>query len=97
MKNTTTFPLQENFYSSLSEETISDEDYAFAKKVWKLFKCKNLLEYAELYCEIDTILLAEIFQHFRQDMIKFSGLDPARYISLPAFSFDSMLDRKSVV
>ena len=24
-------------------------------------------------------------------MIAFSGLDPARYISLPAFSFDSML------
>ncbi len=91
MKNTTKFPRKEDFYSSLSEEIISDEDYAFAKKVWKLYKCKNLLEYTELYCEIDTILLAEIFQHFRQDMIKFSGLDPARYISLPAFSFDSML------
>jgi hypothetical protein len=91
MKNTTRLPSRENFYSSLSEETITEEDYAFAKKVWKIFKCKNLLEYTELYCEIDTILLAEIFQRFRQDMIKFSGLDPARYISLPAFSFDSML------
>ena len=91
MKNTTSFPEKKHFYSSLSEETISDVDYAFAKSVWNRFKCKNLLEYTELYCEIDTILLAEIFQRFRQDMIKFSGLDPARYISLPAFSFDSML------
>jgi hypothetical protein len=91
MKTTTTFPEKKHFYSSLSEETISDEDYTFAQKVWKLFKCKNLLEYTELYCEIDTILLAEIFQRFRQDMFRFSGLDPARYISLPAFSFDSML------
>lgn len=91
MKNTTTFPEKKHFYSSLSEETISDVDYAFAQKVWNRFKCKNLLEYTELYCEIDTILLAEIFQRFRKDMIKFSGLDPARYISLPAFAFDSML------
>jgi len=91
MTNTTTFPKQEDFYSSLSEETISDADYAFAKKVWNCFKCKNLLEYTELYCEIDTILLAEVFQRFRKDMLKFSYLDPARYISLPAFSFDSML------
>jgi hypothetical protein len=91
MKETTQLPPREAFYSSLSEETISADDYLFARKVWKVFKCKNLLEYTELYCEIDTILLAEIFQRFRLDMIKFSGLDPARYISLPAFSFDSML------
>jgi hypothetical protein len=91
MLNTTSFPEKEAFYSSLSEETISTTDYTFARKVWYSFKCKNLLEYAELYCEIDTILLAEVFQRFRKDMLKFSNLDPARYISLPAFSFDSML------
>jgi len=91
MINTTSFPKKEDFYSSLSEETISAKDYAFAKKVWDCFDCKNLLEYTELYCEIDTILLAEVFQRFRKDMFKFSNLDPARYISLPAFSFDSML------
>jgi len=91
MLNTTSFPKKEDFYSSLSEETISETDYAFAKKVWNCFECKNLLEYTELYCKIDTILLAEVFQRFRKDMFKFSNLDPARYISLPAFSFDSML------
>ena len=91
MKQTTQLPEKEHFYSSLSEDTISDDSYAFAKKVWKTFKCKTLLDYTEIYCEIDTILLAEIFQKFRKDMIYFSGLDPARYISLPGFSFDSML------
>lgn len=91
MKRTTKIPKRIHFYSSLSEETISESDYNFAKKVWKTFKCKNLVDYTELYCKIDTILLAEIFQKFRVDMMKFSDLDPARYISLPAFSFDSML------
>ena len=91
MTNTTTLPPRKQFYSSLSEETISPENYAFAKKVWKKFKCKNLLDYTELYCKIDTILLAEIFQKFRKDMLLFSELDPANYISLPSFSFDMML------
>lgn len=91
MQETTQLPKRQYFYSSLTEETISEEAYIFAKKVWKIFKCKNLLEYTEIYCEIDTILLAEIFQKFRKDMLCFSGLDPARYISLPSFSFDSML------
>lgn len=91
MKNTKKFPPHSAFYSSLTEETISIEDYAFAKKVWNVFNCKNLVDYAEIYCRIDTILLAEIFQKFRFDLIEFSGLDPARYISLPSFSFDSML------
>ena len=91
MQETTRLPERKYFYSSLSEETISEEAHNFAKKVWRTFKCKNLLEYTEIYCEIDTILLAEIFQKFRKDLLCFSGLDPARYISLPSFSFDSML------
>lgn len=91
MVNTKKLPAREHFFSSLSEETISEKDYLFAKTVWKKFKCKNLVDYTELYCKIDTVLLAEIFQKFRRDMLQFSSLDPARYISLPAFSFDSML------
>ena len=91
MIDTTKMPLRKHFYSSLSEEIISRKDYKFACLVWKTFRCANLLDYAELYCKIDTILLAEIFQRFRTDMLNFSKLDPARYISLPSFSFDSML------
>jgi hypothetical protein len=91
MQKTTKLPKRREFYSSLSEETISKEDYKFAKKVWKKFNCQNLVDYAKVYCKIDTILLAEVFQKFRADMHKFSGLDPAHYISLPSYSYDSML------
>lgn len=91
MEKTIRLPKSSKFYSSLNEQNISDENHQFAKKVWKTFGCKNLLEYTELYCKIDTILLAEIFQKFRKDMLIFSGLDPANYISLPSFSFDMML------
>lgn len=91
MKDTTQLPNQKQFFSSLSEDTIDEESHKFARKVWNTFNCKNLLDYTEIYCQIDTILLAEIFQKFRKDLLCFSGLDPARYISLPSFSFDSML------
>lgn len=91
MKKTKQFPTKEQFYSSLSETTITDEEHQFAKSVWKKFKCKNLIEYAALYCKIDTILLAEVFQKFRKEMFNFSGIDPSHYISLPSYSFDSML------
>jgi hypothetical protein len=59
--------------------------------MWDKFKINNLTEYAKLYCEIDTLLLAEIFQKFRKTMLKFGGLDPAHYISLPGFGWDIML------
>jgi len=91
MKSTLQLPPADSFYSSLQEKSISKEGHDFALKVWKTYNCKNLLEYTEIYCKIDTILLAEIFQKFRKDMLIFSGIDPARYISLPGFSFDSML------
>lgn len=91
MLQTEKLPSLQKFYSSLSEETILKKDHDFAKTVWNEFNCKNLIEYTELYCKIDTILLAEIFQEFRKKMFSFSGLDPAHYISLPSYGYDSML------
>jgi len=91
MANTTSLPKLKRFYSKLSEQSISMEDHKFAKQVWKEYKCGNLIDYCKLYCKIDVILLAEIFQKFRKEMMAFSSLDPAHYISLPAYGYDSML------
>ena len=91
MERTTKIPTMEEFYSTLREEHIDKEEYKIAKNVWKIFKCSNLIDYTKIYCKLDTILLAEIFQKFRSDMFEFSNLDPAHYISLPSFAFDSMM------
>ena len=91
MKKTKKLPPKSAFYSVLTEKTITEKEYKFAKKVWKKFKCQNLLDYTKLYCKIDTILLSEVFQSFRRAMQGFSGLDPAHYISLASYSYDSML------
>lgn len=91
MEKTRRLPKLKHFYSLLSQKTITAEEHAFARTVWSTYGCKNLLDYCKLYCKIDVLLLAEIFQKFRREMKSFSNLDPAHYISLPAFGYDSML------
>lgn len=91
MKRTTKLPSACEFYSELTQETISQEEHDFAKKVWRKFNCANLLDYCLLYCQTDTLLLAEVMQKFRQTMHDFTGVDPSYYISLPSFAWDAML------
>ena len=44
---------------------ITDADYAHAKRVCKNFEVKNLGEYHDLYVQSDTLLLADVFENFR--------------------------------
>ena len=48
----TQLPLKEAFYSRLSDEGISDENYA--RKVWKTFEMKNLEDYHNLYNRVNV-------------------------------------------
>ena len=91
MDTTLDLPSRKNFFSSISEKTISKEDYKFAQNVWKKFKVKSLTEYCQLYCGIDVLVLAEIMQKFRSTMMKFASLDPVHYVSLAGFGWDTML------
>ena len=43
------------------------------------------------YNKLDVILLATVFEKFRETCMLEYGLDPTHYISLPSFSFDAML------
>ena len=58
-------PEKENFYSRLSGQGITDEEYAHAKQVWETFGCRNLGDYHNLYVALDSALLAEVFENFR--------------------------------
>lgn len=97
MDSTTKIPARKDFYSKIQEKSISVEEHKFASRMWDLYEIKNLSEYCELYCMIDTLLLAEIFQKFRKTMLKFGGLDPSHYISLPGFGWDIMLKTTNCV
>ena len=64
-------------------EDITDEDYAHAQKVFKVFKLKNLGDYHDLYLQSDTLLLVDVFENFRNKCIKLYELDPAHFLSAP--------------
>ena len=44
---------------------ISAKDYLHAQKVWDVFEIRNLGEYHDLYVQSDTLLLADVYENFR--------------------------------
>ena len=77
--NETSLPDKEAFYNKLNKEGITDEDYAHAQKVWEVLEIKNLGEYRDLYLQSDTLLLADLFENFRDKCIDIYELDPAHF------------------
>ena len=62
-------PNKDAFYNELNVEDITDEDYIHAQKVFKEFKLTNLGEYHDLYVQSNTLLLADVFENFRNKCI----------------------------
>ena len=84
-------PPKEEFYSKLNDCGISDDDHNHAKKVWKEFGVKNLGEYHDLYLKSDVLLLADVFEEFRNVCLENYSLDPAWYYTSPGLSWDALL------
>ena len=84
-------PPKEVFYSRLTGEGISDEDYERAKKVWELFDMKTLQDYHDLYNVTDVLLLADVFENFRNICMENYKLDPAHYFTAPGLAWDACL------
>ena len=84
-------PSQEDFFSILNNEHISDENYQHAKNVWNTFNLKNMGEYHDLYLQSDILLLADVFENFRKTCIEYYKLDPCHYFTSPGLSWDAML------
>ncbi|XP_043468340.1 uncharacterized protein LOC122502385 [Leptopilina heterotoma] len=87
----TELPPKEKFYSTLNDSNVSDEDYAHAQKVWSKFNCQNLGDYVFLYMKTDILLLADIFENFRDQCLLAYGLDAAHFYTTPGLTWDAML------
>ena len=84
-------PPKESFYSRLTGEDISNEDYEHALNVWDVFEMKNLQDYHDLYNETDVLLLADVFENFRNICMESYKLDPAHYFTAPGIAWDACL------
>ena len=87
----TELPTKEQFYSILSDQHITNDEYNHAKKVWKAFNIKTIGEYHDLYLKSDVLLLVDVFESFRKTCLQYYKLDPCHYVMSPGLSWDSML------
>ena len=94
--NETLLPDKEAFYSEINLEDITDKDYEHAQKVWEVFGIKNLGEYYNLYVQSDTLLLADVFENFRDKCIEIYELDPAHFLSAPRLAWQACLKKTKV-
>ena len=92
----TQLPPKEKFHSKLNDCGISDGDYEHAQKVWKEFGIKNMGEYHDLYLKTDVLLLADVFEKFRNVCLENYSLDPAWYYTSPGLSWDALLKHSEV-
>ena len=89
-------PSRDQFYSKLNDEHISEEDYSHAEKVWEHFHMWNLGKYHDLYLRTDVVLIADVFENFRETCLRYYSLDPCHYFTAPGLSWDACLKKTGV-
>ena len=94
--NETSLPSKESFYSNLNIEDNDDTDYRHGNNVFNKFKLNNLGDYHDLYAQSDTLLLADVFENFRDMCLKEYELDPAHFLSLPGLAWQACLKKTNI-
>ena len=84
--NETSLPEKEAFYRSVNMEDITEVDHRHAKRVFKRLNNKTLGDYHDLYVQSDTLMLADVFENFRNMCIQVYELDPAHFLSAPGLA-----------
>lgn len=84
-------PPIEAFYSKLRGEGIKLTEYAYAQRIWREFDCKRFEDYHNIYLDSDVLLLADVFEPFRDLILDRYKIDPVFYFSLPGVAWDAMM------
>ena len=76
-------------------------DYRHVKRVFnevalKSLNNKNLGDYHDLYVQSDTLLLADVFENFRNMFIEVYELDPVHFLSAPGLAWQACLKETNV-
>ena len=73
---------KKDFYSKKNKENISDKDYEHAQKVFKEY-CNKIGDYHDFYVQSNALLLADIFEKFRNKCFEIYSLEPSYFYSAP--------------
>ena len=72
----------------------------FTKCLQKVFtknlKLKNFGEYHDLFVQSDTLLVADVFENFRNMCLKIYELDLAKFLSAPGLAWQAALEKTKV-
>ena len=89
-------PPREAFYSKLTGKGISNKNYSHVLNVWNSFNMETMKDYHKLYNETDALLLADVFENFRDLCLKIYGLDPVYYFTAPGLAWDACLKMTNI-
>ena len=76
--------------------SISEEDYQHAQRVWKEFGIHNLGDYHDLYLRTDVVLLANMYEAFRDTCLKHYKLDPVHFYTSPGLAWRACLKHTGI-
>ena len=94
--NETRLPPIDKFYNKLNGVGIIEDDYEHATNVWNEFGIRNLLEYQDLYQRMDVVLLANVFEEFKNTCMKHYGLDPVNFYTSPGLAWKACLKKTEI-
>lgn len=94
--NETVLPPPSAFYNDLTEKPVEEKDYRHAHAVWEAFGIRTLGHYHDLYVMTDVLLLADVFQNFRQLCAEFYNLDPCHVFTAAGLSWEACLKKTQV-
>ena len=87
----TRLPAKDAFYSRLNMKGISDQDYEHAQQAWNTMEKKTLGCYHDAYLKTDVLLLADVFEVFRDTCLKNYGLVPAHFYTALGLAWQTLL------
>ena len=77
---------KEKFYDTLNNGAINHKNCKHVLSAWKAFKMNTMKYYDDLYLKVDILLLAYVFETFRNEFINSLELEPAHCLSTSVYS-----------
>jgi len=87
----TKLPPIEAFYDKLNDDSLNISDYEKTQKTWMHFGMQMLQNYHDHYLLSHVLLLADVFENFRNAIMKEHNLDCLHVLTLPSLARASAL------